>query len=309
MTRETGVERTMERSSTEGWGSGHQGVSVADVRSAAHWRRGSVTTVRPGLRTVVRGFLVVTRQSPDRDLTRHPSTSGQQRPIISCSDILQLLEAGMTSTERAPRLLVCTDTYPPQVNGVSVVTALSVAGLARRGWQVAVVAPRYPTDPHDAFGSSADLLGATELLALPSVPLPLYPDVRLSLPNGGALARLLDRFRPDLVHCATEFALGWLGQRAALRRGLPVVSSYHTDFSRYAEAYGMGWLQPAVRRHIGRFHRRSRRTYTPSAPARADLLAMGVGDVEVWGRGVEVETFHPRHRSEPLRAAYGGATR
>ncbi len=110
---------------------------------------------------------------------------------------------------------------------------------------------------------------------------------------------------PDLIHCATEFSIGWLGQALARRRGLRVVTSYHTDFSRYTEAYGMAWLRPTVSRHLARFHGRAIRTYTPSAPAKADLLAMGVADVEVWGRGVDIETFHPRHRSEPLRAAYG----
>lgn len=210
----------------------------------------------------------------------------------------------MIASARPPRLLVVTDTYAPQVNGVSVVTALSVRGLAERGWEVAVVAPRYPEGAFDAFGGSWKA-GISELLALPSVPLPVYPDIRLSWPNGRAIGALMDRFRPDLVHCATEFFLGAAGQRQAIRRGLPVVSSYHTDFSRYTEAYGLGGLRPYVSRYIARFHRRSVRTYTPSVPARDDLLAMGVAHSDVWGRGVDVDTFHPRHRSTALRGAYG----
>ncbi len=204
-----------------------------------------------------------------------------------------------------PRLLVCTDTYPPQVNGVSVVTSLSVVGLAARGWDVAVAAPRYPAGIRDAFAADAWRNGARELLLLPSAPLPFYPDIRLSLPNAYAMAQLIDRHRPDLVHCATEFSIGWLGQAMARRRDLPVVTSYHTDFSRYTDAYGVPWLRPAVAAHLARFHRRARRTYTPSAPAAGDLRALGVRDVEVWGRGVDTARFHPRHRSEPLRSAYG----
>ena len=211
----------------------------------------------------------------------------------------------MPESSRAPRLLVCTDTYPPQVNGVSVVTSLSVAGLSVRGWEVAVAGPRYPREMRDAFGPDSRRAGASDMLLLPSAPLPFYPDIRLSVPNAYALSRFIDGFAPDLIHCATEFSIGWLGQALARRRGLRVVTSYHTDFSRYTEAYGMAWLRPTVSQHLARFHRRAIRTYTPSAPAKADLLAMGVADVEVWGRGVDIEAFHPRHRSEPLRAAYG----
>ncbi len=206
---------------------------------------------------------------------------------------------------RPPRLLVCTDTYPPQVNGVSVVTSLSVIGLAERGWEVTVAAPRYPTAMRDAFPPDVMRAGARELLLLPSAPLPFYPDIRLSLPNATALSELVDRHRPDLVHCATEFSIGWLAQRLAHRRGLPVVTSYHTDFSRYTESYGVGWLRPAVSSHLARFHRRAARTYTPSASAAADVRTLGAPDVEVWGRGVDTTQFHPRHRSDPLRRAYG----
>lgn len=204
-----------------------------------------------------------------------------------------------------PRLLVCTDTYPPQVNGVSVVTSLSVVGLAARGWDVAVAAPRYPAGVRDAFSAEDVRAGASALLLLPSAPLPFYPDIRLSLPNARAFVRLLDRHQPDLVHCATEFSIGWLGQSLARRRGIPVVTSYHTDFSRYTEAYGVPWLRPTVARHLARFHRAAARTYTPSAPAANDLRALGIHHAEVWGRGVDTVRFHPRHRSEPLRVAYG----
>jgi phosphatidylinositol alpha 1,6-mannosyltransferase len=117
--------------------------------------------------------------------------------------------------------------------------------------------------------------------------------------------RLVERFRPDLVHCATEFTIGRMGQSAASRSGLPMVSSYHTDFARYAEAYGAPWLRRTVSAYLGRFHRRSRRVYTPSSVSREDVMALGAQDVEVWGRGVDAELFHPRRRSVALRAQLG----
>src|SRR5262249_14687192 len=119
----------------------------------------------------------------------------------------------------------------------------------------------------------------------------------------------LDQFRPDLVHCATEFGIGRAGQIAAARAGLPMVSSYHTDFGRYAVAYGMPWLRRLVSGHLARFHRRSHRVYTPSTVSRAEVLALGVRDVETWGRGVDVEMFHPGRRSQEMRAALGMGSR
>ncbi|HEX5004046.1 MAG TPA: glycosyltransferase family 1 protein [Gemmatimonadales bacterium] len=212
----------------------------------------------------------------------------------------------MSQPRPAPRALICTDTYPPQVNGVSVVTALSAAGLEARGWEVAVIRPSYPEGGFDPFASSGDGLHVAQETTLPSTALPGYADIRLALPAWRTVRDAIARFRPDLVHSATEFVIGRLGQREAIRRGIPVVSSYHTDFSRYTESYGVPRLRPAVRNYIGRFHRRSVRVYTPGLLAGEELHALGVSEVEVWGRGVDTDVFDPRHRSEMLRQAYGG---
>jgi phosphatidylinositol alpha 1,6-mannosyltransferase len=195
------------------------------------------------------------------------------------------------------RVLYCTDTYPPQVNGVSVVTAISVAGLRERGWDVHVIAPRYPHE--DAARRDPNVI------ALPSMPLPLYPDVRLVLPDYAAVRAAIDRLKPDLVHCATEFIVGRVGQIAAARAGVPIVTSYHTDFSRYMTSYGVPWLAKPVARYLARFHKRARRTFTPSKASRADLLRLGVSDVEVWGCGVDADRFNPSRRSQELRVKLG----
>ncbi len=204
------------------------------------------------------------------------------------------------------RILYCTDTYPPQVNGVSLVTALSVAGLRARGWTCGVVAPRYPKDERnvftDAHGSGGD---EDMLVAIPSVAFRPYPDARVVAPAYGAIARAIRRFQPDLVHCETEFTLGRLGQIAARRAGVPLVSSYHTDFARYTAAYGVPWLRGTVSRYIVRFHRRSRRTYTPSVPCRDELRHAGIDDVEVWGRSVDTESYSPARRSAEVRERLG----
>lgn len=200
------------------------------------------------------------------------------------------------------RALYCTDTYPPQVNGVSVVTALSVEGLRARGWEVEVVAPRYPSGTLDPFRTGET--GSAATTAIPSLPMPVYPDLRLAAPAGRTIAGVIDRFAPDIIHSATEFMIGRLGQRAGLQRSIPVVSSYHTDFSRYAASYGLPWLRGPVGRYLARFHRRSFRVFTPGTPARRDLDRLGVTSVEVWGRGVDIQRFHPDRADLGLRRAY-----
>jgi phosphatidylinositol alpha 1,6-mannosyltransferase len=196
-----------------------------------------------------------------------------------------------------PRLLCCTDTWPPQVNGVSIVTALSIAGLAARGWECAVIAPRCPGAPQQAADA--------DLTVVPSIPMPRYPQLRLALVRDGDVRKVVRRFAPDLVHSATEFLIGRAGQREALRAGVPSVSSYHTDFAKYTAAYGMPWLREPVMRSIVRFHQRARRTYTPGRPAAGDLAARNVEHVEVWGRGVDIETFNPAKRDASLRQRLG----
>lgn len=211
----------------------------------------------------------------------------------------------MPTSRPAPRALYCTDTYPPQVNGVSVVTALSVQGLRQRGWEVEVIAPRYPESQQNPFVSvGTPSLDAEWTTAVPSLPMPLYPDLRLAAPPAAAIHTVLERFKPDIVHVATEFMIGRTGQRLAMQRAIPVVSSYHTDFSRYAASYGMPWLRRPVSQYLARFHRRSRRVYTPGHPAREELGRLGVTDVEVWGRGVDITTFHPARKDLGLRRAY-----
>ena len=205
-----------------------------------------------------------------------------------------------------PAVVYCTDTYPPQVNGVSVVTGLAVAGLRKRGWRVAVIAPRYPRDPQIGVRQFVNDFGTPDLhVEIPSIPFPPYPDIRLAAPAYGRIAETIRAFEPDLVHCATEFMIGYLGEKAALRADLPLVTSYHTDFARYTEAYGAPRLRRTVSNYIARFHRRASRTYTPSAAARADLLALGVEDVEVWGRTIDIRAFCP-DRFDPLLRLVNG---
>ena len=171
--------------------------------------------------------------------------------------------------------------------------------------------PAIPPPTHAAWSRDhADEGGAGGGAQLPQRADAALPRGSARAASSGAISDgLIDRFRPDLVHCETEFGIGRAGKAAAQRAGVPVVSSYHTDFARYTEAYGARWLKGIVSRYIARFHRTSRRVYTPSSASREDLLRLGLTDVEVWGRGVDTEIFHPGRRSEAIRAALGMGSR
>ena len=145
------------------------------------------------------------------------------------------------------RVALFSDTYPPQVNGVSRTLARLVEHLERGGHQVALISPA-------AGGDGARSEGSPTLhLRIPGIPLPLYPELLLTRTPGKAEARALEAFDPEVVHCATEAVLGWWGRRWALRRGTPLVTSFHTLFPDYAAGYGLGPARSAAWALLRRF--------------------------------------------------------
>lgn len=195
------------------------------------------------------------------------------------------------------RIALVTDTYLPEVNGVTTVLSVMRRGLLAQGHEVFVAAPRYPAPGPDDAG----------VVRRASVPCPGYPQVRLSSPLGADVVPRLAAFAPDVVHVVTEGPLGAIGRRWALRRGLPLVTSFHTDFPRYARRYLGAWAVPVARRYLRWFHGPARLTQTPSAATRDELVEHGIGHAVVWGRGVDGTLFHPSRRSAERRAAMGAA--
>jgi len=197
------------------------------------------------------------------------------------------------------KISLVTDTSLPEVNGVTTVLARMRRGLRDRGHQVQVIAPRYPLPGPDDEG----------VLRRASIPCPGYASVRLSWPWSGRVPAALDAHEPDLVHVVTEGPIGALGRRWALANEVPLVTSFHTDFPRYAARYLGAWAVGPVRRHLQRFHTPAAHTQTPSATTRDELLALGLPNPVVWGRGVDSRVFTPERRSDRRRADAGVAGR
>ena len=192
------------------------------------------------------------------------------------------------------RILLVTETYPPEINGVAMTTQRLVQGLRMRGHWVGLVRPRQ--------GVEAD---TADTWTVPGLPIPNYPGLRLGLPAYWRLGRLMDRQRPDLVHVVTEGPLGWAAVQAARKRKLPLTSGYHTHFAQYSGHYGFGWLQPWVGNWLDALHRRCHATFVPTPDLARQLSARNIPNVRALGRGVDTALFHSGRRDRELRAHWG----
>ncbi|WP_043269218.1 glycosyltransferase family 1 protein [Streptomyces sp. CT34] len=196
------------------------------------------------------------------------------------------------------RVVIVTESFPPDVNGVAHCALETARHLVRRGHEPLVIAP---------LGGSAPAAGPygyespCPVVRVPSMPLPGYPQVRIALP-GRRLSAALTGHRPDLVHLASPFVLGARGMAAAARRRVPAVAVYQTDMGRYARTY-LGRGGATAWRRIRAVHAAADLTLAPSSSALLDLTEHGVPRVRLWPRGVDSERFDPGRRDAVLRSS------
>lgn len=195
-------------------------------------------------------------------------------------------------------LAIVTETFPPEINGVAMTFGHIARELGRRGHRVTVYRPHRKDlaaqPPRTDFSE----------VALPGMPIPGYPLLRLGLPARGRLARLWRHERPDLVHVVTEGPLGASAVSAARALGLPVTSSFHTNFHTYTSAYGFAPLRRAVLGWLRRVHNRTERTFAPTQELCDELAELGFRDLHVLSRGVDTAQFTPERRSTALRQSW-----
>jgi glycosyltransferase involved in cell wall biosynthesis len=194
------------------------------------------------------------------------------------------------------RITIVTETYFPQVNGVSRTLRELVRHLTDRGDEVQLIHPDY--------GEAVE--GSEHAHAVRSVMLPFYKELYLPLPPFRAVHRAIDAFRPDLVHIATEATLGLSALRFALKRRLNIVSSFHTNFDQYSRHYRVGWARGVIGGYLRWFHNRTRETYVPSLATIRELEGFGFERLVLWKRGVDASTFRPdRPGRHEIRRALG----
>ncbi|MFE3495957.1 glycosyltransferase family 4 protein [Streptomyces sp. NPDC059175] len=188
------------------------------------------------------------------------------------------------------RVVIVTESFPPDVNGVAHCALQTARHLAARGHAPLVIAPA---------AAGTDPAAPCPVVRVPSLPLPGYPQVRVALPSR-RLTAALTAHRADVVHLASPFVLGARGMGAAARLGLPAVAVYQTDLAGYARTY-VGAGEGTAWRRIRAVHASADRTLAPSTAAVRDLEAHGVPRVRLWPRGVDTVRFRPGRRDGALR--------
>lgn len=168
------------------------------------------------------------------------------------------------------RIAIVTDAWRPQVNGVVTTLSRTEAELQLMGHEVLVINPQQ----------------------FRTFPLPSYPEIRLALRPAGRVAKLLEDFRPQHIHIATEGSLGFAARNYCRNNRLNFTTAYHTQFPEYIRkrvpiplplSYGV----------LRRFHGGARRTMVATNSMRNLLLQWGFTNVVLWERGVDSSLFQP----------------
>lgn len=172
------------------------------------------------------------------------------------------------------RLLIATDAWRPQINGV----VRSLERMVEAG-------------PH--FGVTPQVLSPE---GFRQIGLPSYPDIRIALATRRAVARRIAEFGPDHIHIATEGPIGWLTRAVCLVQKRAFTTSYHTRFPQYVAAR---WPIPESwsYRFLRRFHGPAAAVMVSTASVEDELRSHGFEKIVRWGRGVDLGVFHPRPAS------------
>jgi glycosyltransferase involved in cell wall biosynthesis len=184
------------------------------------------------------------------------------------------------------KILVATDAWHPQVNGV-----------VRTLGQVAHEA--------SALGTDLEFLSAQGFRTLP---MPGYPEIRLALTGPGDIERKLDRTRADCVHIATEGPIGHAVRRVCIKRGMPFTTSFHTRFPDYlAERLPLPerWTTDMAWGWLRRFHAQSAAVLAATPTLKQELTDRGFSNVKLWSRGVDGQLFRPRNTFKNVEVLLG----
>jgi glycosyltransferase involved in cell wall biosynthesis len=185
------------------------------------------------------------------------------------------------------RVALFTDTFLPDVNGVSKTLARWVKYLENHNVEVQVFAPS-----PQAGGANVQQDSVHRMY---SVPFLLYSELRLGIPNPIEVNKKLKEFKPTIIHCATPFNVGLYGHHHAMKHNIPFVASYHTHFDQYLEHYNIQFIAQTLWKYMLWFHQDCKKIYVPS-PSTGDHLVLNGFEkdkIEVWGRGVDISVFNP----------------
>ncbi len=183
-----------------------------------------------------------------------------------------------------------TETFLPKVDGIVTRLTKTIPHLTNSGDEVIVFCPE---------GGPTNYMGAN-VIGVPAMPLPLYPELKLGLP-GPAVSEALESFKPDLIHVVNPAVLGLGGIWLAKTNGIPLVASYHTHLPKYLEHYGMGMLEPLLWELLKAAHNQAVLNLCTSSAMVKELSNKGIQHTALWQRGVDTDTFRPELRNDDIR--------
>ena len=183
--------------------------------------------------------------------------------------------------ENLSKIVIITDAWTPQVNGVVVCIQQTVKHLREMGHDVFVIGP-------DRFKN---------------IPCPTYPEIRLALLARKKVFSILDDLKPDALHINTEGPLGIAARSYAHKNKMRYTTAFQTRFPEYIKArtaIPLSWTYAFLRW----FHKNSERVLVPSKTVQEDLIKWNVGKPEVWSLGVDLSTFQPKKRAARKKKVY-----
>lgn len=205
--------------------------------------------------------------------TAQQDVSAALRPSMPAIPEITLAAETAPQDLSGRRLVIVTDAWFPQINGVVRTLDRTCQELEKRGLNVHVIGPN-------------DFV---------TLPCPTYPEIRLAVSAPFTLARKLEPFMPAAIHIATEGPLGIAARRYCKTHGLPFTTSFHTRFPEYVQArcglptrYIYAWLR--------KFHGDAKATMVTTPTMEADLRAKGFQNLKLWSRGVDLDLFRPQDK-------------
>ncbi|WP_270179660.1 glycosyltransferase family 4 protein [Alkalihalobacillus sp. CinArs1] len=193
------------------------------------------------------------------------------------------------------KLALFTDTYYPEVNGVSKTLGRLTSYMERHSIEYKLFAPDSNNDV-DLFSSNIHRFASTKFF--------LYPECRMALPKLGLLRKQLQGFNPDLLHIATPFNIGLSGLHYGKKLSIPMVASYHTNFDSYLNHYHLEWSAPFIWKYLLWFHQPFSSIFVPSKDTLDRLQEKGFDQLKLWKRGVDCTQFSPSKKSNAVRERY-----
>ncbi len=147
-----------------------------------------------------------------------------------------------------------------------------------------------------------------ELVAVPSVPIPGRPEYRLAVRFPANAQQKLKEFAPTLIHIATPDYLGFSAMRFARANNIPLVASYHTNFTSYLKYYNLDLLKSLGQKYISWFYNQCEHVYVPTTDMVSELVQNGIQNgLRLWARGVDTKRFNPNKRDLAWRRKLGFA--